>query len=410
MSMTHSLGNYLLARYYVETTGNIERVADRLATMETTGGWIFKTDPTERYASCKGKVHLIEEREKGKGFVLLLFPLSNLNLKEAAFTDLWLSMIGGAAFDMIDYSKSRLIDFALPSHALKYFVGPRFGIRGTRRLLGLAPGEPVIGTIIKPTAGLTPKEVADICYKAALGGVRFIKDDEKMMNPSYCSLAERVKQVTRRLREAEKKTGLEVLYAPHISAGPDKIRENAKTALKNGANALMLNFFGSGFGSLEIIARDKQFNVPIYAHCGGRSAMSRVEGQGVDPSVIAKFARLCGGDYFRTGTLGGYLVGSTEELKAISESLTAEVPGICDSVPVVSGGLNAANLAENLDFFGTDVLALAGSGLLAHPNGIIDGAKAFSQAAEAYVKKIPVEEYAETHSELEVALRLEKKA
>jgi len=34
MSMTHELGDYLLARYYIETTGNLEKVGDRLAVME----------------------------------------------------------------------------------------------------------------------------------------------------------------------------------------------------------------------------------------------------------------------------------------------------------------------------------------------------------------------------------------
>src|SRR2546425_9511728 len=41
------------------------------------------------------------------------------------------------------------------------FAGPAFGIPGTRRLAGVH-GRPLIGTIIKPSIGLTPAQTAEL--------------------------------------------------------------------------------------------------------------------------------------------------------------------------------------------------------------------------------------------------------
>ncbi len=359
----------LLATYYLETDGDLARVAREVITLETTGGWDGPGEPPPLFAACTGEVVDVQETAPGCGTVQVAFPLINFNLEEAGFASLWLSMVGGGTHALLAYRKSRLVDFRLPEHALVHFPGPQFGMEGTRRLLNLPGGTPVIGTIVKPTCGLTADDVADLLYRMAAGGVRFIKDDEKMLNAAYCPLRERVQKVTAALRRAEDETGQRVLYAPHITTGPQNLERFAETALEAGANALMVNFFAAGFQSLEVLARN--FEVPIYAHCGGKEALGREPGQGVAPEVVAKFARLLGGDYFRTGVIGGYLVGgSREELDSLTGVLTEEMPGIRPMAPVLSGGLKPDNLAENLCAFGCDVLALAGTGLTRHPQGI----------------------------------------
>lgn len=359
----------MLATYYLETEGDLEEVARGMIVLETTGGWEGAGEPPELFAQATGEVVEVNETGPGCGTVKVSFPLVNFNLEESGFASLWLSMVGGGTHALTTYRKSRLLDFALPEQALAYFPGPQFGIAGTRQLLDLPPDMPVIGTIVKPTAGLTPDEVADLCYRMAAGGVRFIKDDEKMLNPAYCPLREHVEKVVAALKRAEDETGQKVLYAPHITTGPQNLERFAEIALQAGANALMVNFFAAGFQSLEVLARN--FEVPIYAHCGGKEAFSREPGQGVAPEVVAKFARLLGGDYFRTGVIGGYLVGGTrEELDSLTTTLTEEMPGIRPAVPVMSGGLKPDNLAENLEAFGGEVLALAGTGLTRHPQGI----------------------------------------
>ena len=403
--MGYDLHQHFVATYYIESSLGLEKVADTLATIESTGKWSGPGDPTPLFRQCQAQVGEIRTIEPGKGEIDIIFPLINLNLEEAAFADLWLTMVGGGTHALTAYEKSRLMDFWLPVEALRHFPGPGFGPQGTRDLLGTQADELIIGTIIKPTAGLTPSEVADICYQSALGGVRFIKDDEKMMNTAYCPLKERVQTVCQALKRAEDKTGRMVLYAPHITAGPDRLLDNAEVALKNGANALMVNFFAAGFCSLEVLRRHVNPGVPIYAHCGGKEAFGRAPGQGVDPNAVARFVRLLGGDYFRVSTVGGYLVGAQpEEVKSLAKVMAEPLQGIRPMMAAVSGGLNPATLGPNLEIFGTDAMMLAGSGITTHPMGVNAGTVALQQAAEAFRKGIDVREFARTHEELRLAL------
>jgi ribulose 1,5-bisphosphate carboxylase large subunit-like protein len=403
--MSKPLNGHFWATYYIESSQDLRRVAETIADVESTGGWLGTGQPTELYLKCRAHVADVREVAPGKGEVDILFPLINLDLDEAAFVGLWLTMIGGGTHAMTIYDKSRLLDFRLPPAALRYFPGPAFGPEGTRAWLGAAPGELLIGTIMKPTAGLTPAEVADICYQAAVGGVRFIKDDEKMLNPAYCPLRERVRAVSKALKRAEDETGQRVLYAPHITTRPERLLDNAHVALENGATALMVNFFAAGFNSLLTLREQIKPPVPIYAHCGGKEAFGRATGQGVDPVVVARFARLLGGDYFRVSTLGGYLVGSRpEEVRALAAVMSEPMPGIKPMMPAVSGGLNPRTLGPNLAVFGTDALMLAGTGVTQHPLGIKAGTAAMRQAAEAFRAGVPLTEYARDHEELRAVL------
>ena len=404
--MSYDLSNHFLATYYVESRQDLRHVAETIADIESTGPWLGTGEATELYRQCHAQVGGVRELAPGRGEVDILFPIANLNLEEAAFPGLWLTMIGGGTHALIAYDKSRLLDFQLPRQVLKYFPGPGFGPEGTRQWLNADPGELLVGTIIKPTAGLTAAQVADICYQSALGGVRFIKDDEKMLNPSYCPLGERVQLVSEALKRAEDVTGKRVLYAPHITTTPEHLLDNAHIALDNGASALMVNFFAAGFTSLEALRRQVHPAVPIYAHCGGKEAFGRAPGQGVDPCVVARFARILGGDFFRVSTLGGNLVGAQpDEVGALTKVMSEPMPGIKPMMPAVSGGLNPRTLGPNLQVFGTEALMLAGTGITLHPMGIGAGTAALRQAADAYWKGISVDEYATAHEELRLALR-----
>jgi ribulose 1,5-bisphosphate carboxylase large subunit-like protein len=397
---------HFTATYYVESKQDLRRVAETIAEIESTGGWLGTGEPTELYKRCRAEVDTVREVEFGKGEIDIRFPLINLNLAEAAFPGLWLTMIGGGTHALVTYEKSRLLDFKLPESALKYFPGPAFGPEGTRRLLNAGPEEVLIGTIIKPTAGLTPAEVADICYQVATGGMRFIKDDEKMLNTAYCPLAERVRAVNEVLKRAEDETGKYVIYCPHITTTPEHLLDNAHIALENGARGLMVNFFAAGFNSLETLRRQVNPPVPIYAHCGGKEAFGRAPGQGVDPVAVARFARLLGGDYFRVSTVGGYLVGAQpEEVKVLVNVMSEAMGDIKAMLPAVSGGLNPRTLGPNLALFGADAFMLAGTGVTTHPMGIRSGTIAMQQAAEAFWKGTPVDEYARTHPELQAMLK-----
>ncbi|OQW91140.1 MAG: hypothetical protein BWK79_17675 [Beggiatoa sp. IS2] len=403
--MSDPLTKHFLATYYIESKQDLRQVAETIADIESTGQWLGTGQPTELYLQCRAEVGAIREHAPGQGEIDILFPIINLNLEEAAFPGLWLTMIGGGTHALIAYEKSRLLDFKLPAHVLPYFPGPAFGVEGTRRWLGVNAEELLIGTIVKPTSGLTPAEVAQICYQAACGGIHFIKDDEKMLNPAYCPLKERVQAVSEALKRAEDQTGRKVLYAPHITTTPEHLLDNAQIALENGASALMINFFAAGFNSLETLRRQISRSVPIYAHCGGKEAFGRAVGQGVDPVAVARFVRLLGADYFRVSAVGGYLVGARpHEVKQLAQVMSEDMGPIKPMLTAVSGGLNPRTLAANLEIFGSNALMLAGTGITTHPLGVNAGTIALNQATEAFKQGISVEKYALTHEELRLSL------
>ena len=403
--MQYDLKNYFAAKYYVESEQPLKAVAEKIADIESTGAWLGTGKPTELFLNCHAQVADIRETSPGKGEFDILFPTINLNMETAAFPSLWLTMIGGGTHALAAYEKSRLLDFQLPVDVLEKMPGPVFGPQGIRKLLGAEKDELLIGTIVKPTAGLTPEEVADICHKAALGGVRFIKDDEKMMNTDYCPLKKRVHLVVEKLKQAEDVTGQRVLYTPHITAQPEQLLKNAEIALENGANGLMVNFFAAGFNSLQTLRTQIDPNVPIYAHCGGKEALGRAPGQGVDPVAIVRFVRILGGDIFRQSTIGGYMVGSSpEEGHALFNVMSEPMGHIKEMIPAVSGGLNPSTLGPNLEIFGTNAMMLAGTGITLHPMGIKAGTTAMYQAADAFNAGVSLEDYAKDHEELALML------
>lgn len=379
----HNQNNSVVGKYYVETEGDLYKTAEKIAKEETAAKWVGLDEETELHKRCVGEVWKINEKGKGKGIIEILLPLENMALDAAPFPNLWLYLTGGPVFEFCDYKKVRLLDFELPEVFLKKFPGPKWGIKKTKEFLAMKKGEIIIGTIIKPCAGLTVDEVAKKCYEAAVNGVRFIKDDEKMTNPDYCPLEEKVKKVVEMLKKAEDKTGQKVIYAPHITTSPDKIKDTAKRVVELGATGVMFNFFAAGFESLRIIAEDPDIPVPIYAHSGGRSAYSRVKNQGIDDIVIAKLVRILGGDYFQIGAVGGYLLPDTKTLVKLAKCLRKKLGNIKDTVPVTAGGIDSSNVRENIKHFGTEIMVLAGTSILNHPGGIKAGVEELINAAES---------------------------
>jgi ribulose-bisphosphate carboxylase large chain len=101
-----------------------------------------------------------------------------------------LATLTGNLFELAELSGVRLLDLDLPPAFAEAYAGPALGIDGTRRLT-CVQHRPLIGTIIKPSVGLSPQATADLVKVLVDGGVDFIKDDELMANPPHSPLAER---------------------------------------------------------------------------------------------------------------------------------------------------------------------------------------------------------------------------
>jgi len=92
-------------------------------------------------------------------------------------------------------------------------------------------------------------------------------------------------------------------------------------------------------------------------------------------------------------------------IRYINDFLRNEWYSLKTVLPVASGGLHPALVPPNLELLGYPDLQLnAGGGIHGHPDGTRAGAMAMKQAIEAFMKGIPLEEYAKDHPELKKAL------
>ncbi len=384
----HDPEESILFVYYIKTNSDLVETAKKIAEEETTGKWIGTGTPTAIFNSARADVCKIEKYGDGEGVIYVRSPLHNIDLESDLFYQIAMLSVGGPILEFVYYQQVAYLDFELPEKALRRFPGPKFGIKGSREFIGLNDDQPLMGTIIKPCCGLTPEESAEKAYQAALGGVVLMKDDEKMMNPEYCPFEKKVRLISEGLKKAQDETGKRVIYAPHLTARPDKIRDMALRAIEYGATGVMFNaILANNLGTVEILASDPDINVPIYVHSGGRSALSTGPRR-IDEVVTAKLTRLCGGDYFQIGVMGQFNVHVASldppMLIRLNEIFQQPMSGIKDTVSVTAGGLGAANLGKNIEAFGYDFAPLAGSNVLDHPMGPKSGAIAMEQALIAF--------------------------
>ena len=101
--------------------------------------------------------------------------------------------VAGNLFELKPFSGLKLLDVTFPSVFLNRYQGPQFGVSGTRRFTGVF-GRPLIGTIIKPSVGLSPEATAAMVDSLAEGGIDFIKDDELQADGPHCPFAERLRR------------------------------------------------------------------------------------------------------------------------------------------------------------------------------------------------------------------------
>jgi len=313
----------------------------------------------------------------------------------------YLSVIAGNLFGLGALKKVRLQDAVFPEKLVRAHSGPRVGIEDARQILGVFD-RPLVGTIVKPKVGLDPTGTAEVAAAAVRGGLDLVKDDETLTDQSFCPMVPRVDAVMTALDKVEMETGKKAFYAVNVTTGADQILERAEQAIDHGANMVMIDVLTAGFSALEVLSRN--VNVPVHVHRTMHGAMTRDKGHGISMVVISKLVRLAGGTNLHTGSYLGKMAGEREENDQSREALRGEWYGLKRIFPVASGGIYPAKVHANLDGYGLDCIVQAGGGVHGHPGGTVEGARAMVQATEAWIKHIPLSEYAKDHKELKAAL------
>jgi ribulose-bisphosphate carboxylase large chain len=132
----------------------------------------------------------------------------------------------------------KLVDIDFAPEQLQAFGGPRFGIDGFRKALGI-PKRPLTMTALKPL-GLSAAELAKYAAGFARGGLDLIKDDHGLINQHFHPFKERVARIMDALRDVEAKTGKRSLYYPMLASRFDEVEEHAAYAKEQGCHGLLV--------------------------------------------------------------------------------------------------------------------------------------------------------------------------
>jgi ribulose-bisphosphate carboxylase large chain len=334
------------------------------------------------------------------GLLHIAFPLKMMLQPDDHLTscDILHTAAGAIIFDVYENQDSRLVRLTIPEKVLRTFPGPAHGPRGVREITGFAPNQPAFGTILKPTAGITPDDVGRIVADVATCPLlMFIKEDENLYPKlDYSPAAERTKRALASIERIKaERGGLGLVFAPHITGAPNEILETVHAVIEAGANGVMFSESFSG-GTVRMV-REATKHLPrppaIYGHNAGIGTKTRA----IFREVIDELARLDGIDFRQTAPVKPgtpFLRPYGDEWIASEHALSRPSPGIKPTMIARAGGLDQGNIILNLidaekRGITENILFLAGSAInsIKNSEGRYDsklGAEAMTQALDVY--------------------------
>ena len=311
------------------------------------------------------------ETKENPGELTLAYPLNELDMDFGSIPQL-MNFLAGDAFGNTYLSALRLQDIEFPDNFVKMFTGPRHGIEGIRKMLGVKD-RPLVGYIPKPNIGLNAKKYAKICYEAARGGVDFIKDDQKLVNPPYCTFEDRLSNVMRVVDKVETETGHKTLYAINITDRPDRVIQRAEVAKDEGANALMISAIPVGLSIIQALAENSKIGLPIHVNRCTHATFTRNLTHGISYGVLSKLFRLLGADSAHIGS--PVPIHFMEEIQKYISNFALPWGKIKATMPVSTGGIDPLFIDKALGEFGNDVIIIAAGAINYHPDGVRTGAE-----------------------------------
>ena len=418
----------VIATYAIESFHPLEYAAEVLAGEQSSGTFVAVPGESEDLQhTYRARVLSVEEGARkefpslpgaqrppgadgaqyvNSGTIRIEFPLHNFGPSIANM----LAAVSGNLYELRELAAARLLDLDLPQGLTERYKGPTFGIGGTRRAIGgSAECGIMIGTIIKPSIGLTPEDLRPIVRELVESGIDFIKDDELIGNPPYSPLPERVRVVMEEVERGAQRTGKKTMYAFNITDDIELMREHYETVRAAGGTCVMVCVNLIGFPALAHLRSYSE--LPIHGHRTMIGALMRYPGLGIDFLAYQKIVRLCGADQLHVGGMNNKFYESNDEIRASIEAVRAPMLGGYEILPVLSSGQWAGTAQPTYEITkSTDFLFLAGGGIHAHRGGRAAGVTSLRQAWEAALAGVPLEEYAKSHTELAQAIATFAKA
>jgi ribulose-bisphosphate carboxylase large chain len=390
------------AVYHLETADDPEQTAALIAGEQSSGTFVAipgEDEALKARAAARYEITALDQASSSdtKRYELKLsWPLENLG---PSLPNL-MATIAGNLYELKPVRSLRLMDMTLPPAFAQAYPGPAFGIAGTRKLSGVQRG-PLIGTIIKPSVGLSAQDTADIVAQLCEAGVDFIKDDELQADGPACPFDERVTLSMAVINRHAERSGKKVMYAFNLTGEIDEMKRRHDLVQQLGGTAVMLSLNSVGMAGLNAFRRHAQ--LPIHAHRNGWGYLQA----GWSYTAWQKLWRLAGVDHMHVNGIANKFQEDDDSVitsaRACMTPMFADKP--CTIMPVFSSGQTVRQAAPTWERLqSTDLIFLAGGGLFAHPGGIAAGVSALRQSWSVAMEGVPLDIAAKTHRELREAL------
>jgi len=381
----------VIATYIIETSLPLAHAAEVLAGEQSTGTFVrVERESDDLRARFAAQVESIEElpltgasplpgtvgdpNGRRRARLRLRFPLDNFG---PSLPNL-LAAVAGNLFELKELAAIRLVDLDLPPAFADRYAGPQFGIAGTRQHMGRAEGA-MIGTIIKPSIGLAPDDLAELVGSLAEAGIDFIKDDELQGNGPSAPLEARVKAVMPVLERYADRTGRKPMYAFNITDDIGRLEANHDLVVDAGGTCVMACINMVGLAGLEFLRGHAE--VPIHGHRAMLGAIARSEQVGIAFRAWQQLARLSGADHLHTNGISNKFYESDAHVLDSIEAVRTPLLGLTPTVPVLSSGQWAGLAHATYAAVGsTDLLVLSGGGIHGHPDGAAAGVASMREA------------------------------
>lgn len=400
----------ITAKYYIETPFELDKAAQILAGEQSSGTFVKVPGETEelkqRFAARVENIVLLESVKDpsipNNKALASLYHRANIEISWSIENfgynlPLLLSTLQGNLYELSQFTGLKLMNVDLPPSYGEHFNGPQFGIRGSRKSMDVR-NRPMIGTIIKPSIGMSPEETAILVKKLAVAGIDFIKDDELQSSAANSKFEDRVDAIMRVINDQADRSGKKVMYAFNISDELDSMLQRYEYVLKAGGTCAMISVNSVGLTGVKKIC--DQGELVIHGHRNGWGMLNRHPLLGIEFPAYQKLWRLVGVDQLHVnGIQNKFWESDDSVVRSIEACLTPLFRGET-LLPVVSSGQWGGQAFETYGRTKTiDLLYMAGGGIMAHPDGPAGGVIALQQAWEGAVNGLTLKEAANHYSE-----------
>lgn len=409
------------ATYLIETAFPLEQAAEIMAGEQSSGTFVKTPGETdelkEKHAAHIESIDIIGKTNqpslpgarvpKGEtnptyqqAKVTLSWPMENVG---ANLSNL-MATVAGNLFELAPFSALKLLDITLPEAFQQAYSGTQFGTKGTRELIGVQD-RPIIGTIIKPSVGLSPGQTAQQVKTLIEAGLDFIKDDELMGDSPHSPFEQRVDAVMKVINRYADQYGKKPMFAFNLSGDVDDMLRRHDYVLKQGGTCVMASLNWVGISGIAKLRQHSQ--LPIHGHRNGWGLYSRSEAIGLEFPVYQTIFSLAGADHIHTNGIRNKFCETDESVIRSIKSCLNPQGGGSPVTPVISSGQWAEQAHDTYEAIqSVDLMYLCGGGITGHPGGLAAGVRSIQLAWEGAMKGQTIYDLRDQHPEIRQAIEL----